>query len=108
MSNAYEIFSDVLLHMNWHRKNDLQQLTPEIRPFLCGVLADYCRKDGGLSLELGGSADRVHLVAEILPTVTISGWIGDCSQRVIVSTTVAHASRLKLRLLRLLHLHGMG
>ena len=77
MSNSREVFSDILLHMNWHCKNDFPLITPEIQPFLHGFLADYCKKDGGVFfLDVGGIADHVHLVVEILPTVTISEWIG--------------------------------
>lgn len=77
MANMHEVFSDILLHMNWHCKNDLRSITPEVEPFLHGYIADYCKKDReAFFIEVGGTEDHIHLIVEVLPTITISDWIG--------------------------------
>jgi putative transposase len=77
MATGSHIFSDILLHMNWHCKYDRPLITPKIEPFLHGFLANYCRKDQEVFFqEVNGTEDHVHLVVEVLPTVTVSDWIG--------------------------------
>jgi putative transposase len=77
MANAHDVFSDILLHMNWHCKNDMPLITPEVEPLAHGFIADYCKKDREVFfVEVGGTEDHVHLIVEVLPTIRVSEWIG--------------------------------
>ncbi|MCX7045191.1 MAG: IS200/IS605 family transposase [Candidatus Sumerlaeota bacterium] len=71
------IFSEILLHLNWHCKYDRPMITPEIEPALMQFLQEYCRKVKGVHyIDSGNTQDHVHLLFQLEPLALIEEFIG--------------------------------
>jgi len=70
-------YSEINLHLVWHTKLSYPSLTPEVE-----VVAHQCIKQkiinwpGAFVHEVGGTETHVHVAASIVPTITISEFIG--------------------------------
>ena len=75
MSRNY--YSEINLHIVWHTKNSSPILTPTIEPLAHRALRQRVVATGGAFVhEIGGTETHVHLAVSIIPTITISDWIG--------------------------------
>lgn len=71
------VFSDILLHLNWHCKNDRPMIGAEFESQLHALIEEYCRKTKGIHYQrVGGTADHLHLVFQMEPFVVLSDFIG--------------------------------
>jgi putative transposase len=77
MSGSSHVFSEVLLHANWHCHRDEPLITPAMEPPLHQFLEEYCRKIKGVHLSaLGGTETHIHLAFQAEPFVPVSDFIG--------------------------------
>lgn len=75
MSRNY--YSEINLHVVWHTKNSSPLLTPTVEPVAHRVLTKRIVETPGVFVhEIGGTETHVHLAVTVLPTLTISEWIG--------------------------------
>jgi putative transposase len=75
MSRNY--YSEINLHIVWHTKNSSPILTPTLEPVAHRVLRQrIVATPGAFVHEIGGTETHVHLAVSIVPTITISDWIG--------------------------------
>jgi REP element-mobilizing transposase RayT len=80
-------FAEIYLHFNWHTKNDLPLITPEIEPSIYTILEHKCRSLKGVScLGIGGTETHCHAAIQIEPYVNISetaGQLKGASSRIL-------------------------
>jgi len=70
-------YSEINLHITWHTSADRPLLTPRIEPLTHRELRNkIVNWPGAFVHEIGGTEDHVHLAVTILPTITISEFIG--------------------------------
>jgi putative transposase len=75
MSRNY--YSEIHLHLVWHTKKSAPMLTSKIEPFVHNSLrGKIVHWPGAYVHEIGGTATHVHLAVSIVPTITISEFIG--------------------------------
>jgi REP element-mobilizing transposase RayT len=71
------VYSEILLHLNWHCKHDRPMITSKVEPVLHAFFEEYCRKTRGIHfVASGGIADHVHLAVCLEPFVNPSEFIG--------------------------------
>jgi len=71
------VFSEILLHLNWHCLHDKPMIRPEIEPALHEFLRKYCAKVKGIHFKGSGSTeDHVHLAFQMEPFAPLSDFIG--------------------------------
>ena len=77
-TGSAHVFSELFAHANWHTKNDEPLLTPDIlEPWVHRQIREYCDEIKGVHfIEVGGTADHVHLVFQFEPHVTLSDFLG--------------------------------
>jgi putative transposase len=72
------VFHEVYLHLNWHVKEDLPILKPDLEPIVWNFITNRCRKTKGVYLHgIGGTETHIHLAINIEPHVTISELVKD-------------------------------
>lgn len=77
LSYSTHVFSEILLHFNWHCKGDRPLILPEWEEELYSLIREYCEKSRGvIFLGIGGASDHVHLVIQIEPLADIAGLAG--------------------------------
>jgi putative transposase len=77
LSTSSHVFSEILLHINWHCKGDFPFLKGDMEAKVCEHIRDYCMKTKGVRfLGIGGTETHVHLVIQIEPNICASEWIG--------------------------------
>jgi len=77
LSPSSHVFSEIFIHLNWHCKNDLPLLKPELESVLHGWMKGYCESTKGiLCLGVGGTEDHVHLLVQMEPFVCLAEWVG--------------------------------
>ncbi|MBI3736882.1 IS200/IS605 family transposase [Candidatus Sumerlaeota bacterium] len=77
LSTSTHVFSQLLVHLNWHCKDDKPCIQGDLEKALYGYIESYCRKTKGIRFEgLGGTETHVHLAVQIEPFISISDWVG--------------------------------
>jgi len=77
LSPSSHVHSEILIHLNWHCKNDLPLLNPELERELHAWMQGYCESSKGiLFLGVGGTEDHVHLLIQMEPYVCLADWVG--------------------------------
>ena len=72
------VFHEIYLHLNWHVKNDLPQLTTSLEEAVHGFLKARCSSTRGVYFHgVGGTETHIHLALNIEPQVTISDLVGE-------------------------------
>ncbi|MBI3412161.1 MAG: IS200/IS605 family transposase [Planctomycetes bacterium] len=70
-------YSEINLHMIWHTKGSLPQLTSQVEPvahqYIRGKIINW---PGAYIHEIGGTENHIHVAVSIVPTITISEFIG--------------------------------
>ena len=74
MSDSY---TNLLYHIVFSTKDRRPLITPEYEVRLYDYLGGTIRKTGGISLELNGTEDHVHLLAKLRPDCTLSDLLRD-------------------------------
>lgn len=75
MSHNY--YSEINLHITWHSKDSLPQLTPRVEPIAhCCIRKKIVKLPGAFVHEMGGSETHIHAAVTTPPTLTISELIG--------------------------------
>jgi len=77
LSTSSHVYSEILLHLNWHCKNDHPFVTTRVEKPVYDCIMNYCTKCKGVRfLGIGGTRDHLHLVIQVEPNVRLSEWIG--------------------------------
>jgi len=77
LSQSTHVFSEILLHINWHTEKNKPLITPTLKPEIYPFIENYCHKCKGVDfLALGGTEDHVHLVVQVEPQLCVSELIG--------------------------------
>ncbi len=63
-------------HIVWSTKDRLPLLTPEVESVIYGFLRSKAIGLGATIFALNGTADHVHMVAAIAPTIAVAKFIG--------------------------------
>jgi REP element-mobilizing transposase RayT len=75
MSRNY--YSEIHLHIVWHTKGSLPQLTEVIEPSVHHYLRGYLINTPGAYVhEVGGTETHVHLAVSVAPTILVSELVG--------------------------------
>ncbi|HYR76300.1 MAG TPA: IS200/IS605 family transposase [Pyrinomonadaceae bacterium] len=74
MSDSY---TNLLYHIVFSTKDRRPLITPEYEVRLYDYLGGTIRKVGGISLELNGTEDHVHLLAKLRPDCALSDVLRD-------------------------------
>jgi REP element-mobilizing transposase RayT len=75
MSRNY--YSEINLHINWHCKDSLPLLTPQVEPLAHrSVKQKIVNTPGAFVHEIGGTGTHVHVAVTIPPMLGISEFIG--------------------------------
>ena len=74
MSDSY---TNLLYHIVFSTKDRRPLITPEYEARLYDYLGGTIRKLGGISLELNGTEDHVHLLAKLRPDCALSDVLRD-------------------------------
>ena len=74
MSDSY---TNLLYHIVFSTKDRRHLITPEHEVRLYDYLGGTIQKVGGVSLELNGTADHIHLLAKLRPDCTLSNVLRD-------------------------------
>ena len=69
--------ADVLVHVVWTTENRLPWLTEEVRQRVYGALRATCEDTRCRLLEVGGTADHVHILFDLHPTLALSDFVKD-------------------------------
>jgi len=71
------IFHEIFLHLNWHTKNDLPLITPQIEPIVHQLVRQRCIDTPGVYFRgVGGTATHLHVAFNMEPSVHLSKFIG--------------------------------
>lgn len=70
-------YAQLLYHIVFSTKERRPWLTPSIRPRVYEYLGGTIRGVGGVSLEIGGVDDHVHLYAKVPQTISIADFVRD-------------------------------
>ena len=73
---AKDYYAEIYLHFTWHTLNDAPLVTADVEPKLWNHLKGKCLELDTQPIEIGGTADHVHLIASTAPTVLISEFVG--------------------------------
>jgi len=65
-------YSHLYVHLVWATWERLPLITPQIEKRLYGAIRAKCRELGCEPLAVGGTADHVHLLVRLLPSVSVS------------------------------------
>ena len=90
MSGTY---TNLLYHIVFSTKQRIPLITDSIREELYRYIGGIIRGEGGILLEIGGTADHVHLLAKLKPAVAISDIL-----RVVKANSSKWANERKRRL----------
>jgi REP-associated tyrosine transposase len=72
------VFHESYLQINWHTKNNIPLIIPDLEPAIYAFLRKRCQQTKGVYLHgIGGTSDHVHLAVNIEPFVKISDLVGD-------------------------------
>ena len=71
-ANMSDSFTNLLYHLVFSTKERRQLITPEHEPRLYEYIGGTIRGLGGISLELNGTEDHVHLLAKLRPDRALS------------------------------------
>ena len=70
-------YSEINLHITWHTKESSPLLVPNLEAVVHHYLRGRCINTPGVYIhEIGGTETHVHVCVSVLPTVTISDFIG--------------------------------
>jgi len=75
-------------HIMFSTKQRRPLIAPEVLPRFCRYLGGMIKKQGGQPVEINGPEDHLHIVASLLPTMSISGTLRDLKAN---STNWIHA-----------------
>ena len=71
------VYSEINLHVVWHTKNSCFFIKPDMEQTVYDHIRRRAIAPGEVYVhEIGGTANHVHVVATIPPTLLISKWIG--------------------------------
>ncbi|MBX3729890.1 MAG: IS200/IS605 family transposase [Candidatus Sumerlaeia bacterium] len=77
LTKTTHVFSEIYIHLNWHCKNDDPLIVPDMEPVLWDWIRNYSEKTKGVRhLQVGGTADHLHLLIQVQPFLCLSDWIG--------------------------------
>jgi putative transposase len=74
MSDSY---TNLLYHIVFSTKERRPLITPEYEVRLYDYIGGMIRKAGGISLELNGTSDHIHLLAKLRPDCALSDVLRD-------------------------------
>jgi putative transposase len=75
---ASHVFHEIYLHINWHTKDDLPLLGPELEKQAHAHIIQRCRNTKGVYFHgVGGTATHIHLAINIEPFVSVSTLVGE-------------------------------
>jgi len=74
MSGSY---TNLLYHTVFSTKERRPLITPEYEVRLYDYIGGMIRKAGGISLELNGTSDHIHLLAKLRPDYALSDFLRD-------------------------------
>ncbi len=78
MSNTY---TQVLFHVVFSTHERQTTITPDILPRLAGFMGGIVRKERGILIAAGGTADHVHLLIRWRPDGALSALVRDMKSR---------------------------
>ena len=70
-------YTNLLYHIVFSTKERRPLITPEYEVRLYDYIGGTIRKVGGISLELNGTSDHIHLLAKLRPDCALSGVLRD-------------------------------
>jgi len=74
---ARNYYAEINLHVTWHTKESAPLLVPKVEAVVHHYLRGRCINTPGVFIhEIGGIETHVHLAISIVPTITISEFIG--------------------------------
>jgi putative transposase len=74
---ARNYYAEINLHVTWHTKESAPFLIPKVQAIVHHYLRGRCINTPGVFIhEIGGIETHVHLAIGIVPTITISEFIG--------------------------------
>ena len=68
-------FTRLRYHIMTGTKSREPMITPDVEPMLYQYMREAAEEAGGQIIELGGTADHVHIVAAIRPDVALSSFV---------------------------------
>ena len=75
---ARGVYAEINLHITWHTKGNATVLTDTVESQLHRYLEHRALKTPGVVVHaVGGTADHVHMVLSVPPTLCVSDWIGE-------------------------------
>jgi REP element-mobilizing transposase RayT len=70
-------YTNLLYHVVFSTKDRRPLITPEVEPRLYDYIGGTVRRLGGISLELNGTADHIHLLSKLRPDSALSDVLRD-------------------------------
>ena len=70
-------YSNLIYHIVFSTKERRQLITPAIEDDLYKYIGGIIRNQDGMLLEIGGTADHVHILAKFKPTLCLSNAVRD-------------------------------
>ncbi len=67
--------ANILVHLTFSTKDRRPDIHPDVEGDLHGYLAAICRDHGCPAIEVGGTADHVHICLRLSRTMTIAGLV---------------------------------
>ena len=68
-------YTNLLYHLVYATKERAPMITNELRPRLHGYLGGIVRGLDGIPIEINGTADHVHILARLRPTISVSEFV---------------------------------
>ncbi len=67
-----QTFSNLLIHVIFSTKNREPHIDPQLKPDLMGYMGGIVREMKGCALAINGTADHVHLLLRLPPTISVA------------------------------------
>jgi REP element-mobilizing transposase RayT len=75
--NMSDSYTNLLYHVVFSTKDRRKLITPDVEPRLYDYIGGTVRRLGGISLELNGTTDHIHLLAKLRPDSPLSDVLRD-------------------------------
>ena len=74
---SHDVYHEMFMHITWHTKGSTPFIVPQMEQDLYPIIRRRAVEPGGVFVhEIGGTADHIHLVVRVNPTLALPEWIG--------------------------------
>jgi REP element-mobilizing transposase RayT len=68
-------YSRIYIHLIWSTWDRLDLIGDKLEPVLYNYIANKCRQQNGLLLQIGGTSNHIHLLVKLLPAINIGQFV---------------------------------